>query len=136
FSIEFGRKTTNIAYSICRTTRPLYRRKTYKYRRLYTGIGQKACFGQFFIAWISFKKTMCVDTAGMHNTFWNSLMVKMGNFFPKNKIFDQGRPANACLETVLVIGNFNPLIGGECLLGRITAICVELLTFFIGILFV
>src|SRR5690606_14464107 len=83
FSIEFGRKTTNIAYSICRTTRPLYRRKTYKYRRLYTGIGQKACFGQFFIAWISFKKTMCADTAGMHNTFWNSLMVKMGNFFPK-----------------------------------------------------
>ena len=63
-------------------------------------------------------------------------MVKMGNFFPKNKIFDQGRTANACLETVLVIGNFNPLIGGECLLGRITAICVELLTFFIGILFV
>ena len=57
-------------------------------------------------------------------------MVKMGNFFPQNKIFDQGRPANACLETVLVIGNFNPLIGGECLLGRITAICVELLTFF------
>ena len=63
-------------------------------------------------------------------------MVKMGNFFPENKIFDQGRTANACLETVLVVGNFNPLISSECLLGRITAICVELLTFFIGILFV
>src|SRR5690606_15417396 len=87
FSIEFGRETTNIAYSICRTTRPLYRRKTYKYRRLYTGIGQKACFGQFFIAWISFKKTMCTDTTRMHNTLRNTLVVKMGNLFTQNKIF-------------------------------------------------
>ena len=44
--------------------------------------------------------------ACMNDPLGNALMVKMGNFFAKNKIFEQGSATLTCLEGVLVVVNF------------------------------
>lgn len=56
---------------------------------------------------------MGTGTTRVHDTFWNTLMVKMRDFFTQNKIFKQCRPAAAALERILIVGNGQALIGSE-----------------------
>ena len=52
-------------------------------------------------------------------------MVKMGQLFAQDEVFQQRRAAQAKLERVLVVGNCHALVGGEHLACRINAHLVE-----------
>ena len=48
--------------------------------------------------------TMGRRPAGVNDAFRNSFVVKMSDFFAKDEVFEEGRPASAALERVLIVG--------------------------------
>ena len=51
--------------------------------------------------------------SGVHDAFRDALMIEMGDFFAKNKIFEQRRASQPGFQGVLVIGNGDALVRRE-----------------------
>jgi hypothetical protein len=48
--------------------------------------------------------------AGMHNPFWNALMVEVKDFFAEMEIFQQCRAPSALAQRVLIVRDWNALL--------------------------
>lgn len=49
----------------------------------------------------------------MNDAFRYALVVKMGDFFPQDKIFEQRWATITRTKRILVVGNAHALVGGE-----------------------
>ena len=56
---------------------------------------------------------MSAGAPGMDDPLGNSLVVEMRDLFPENEILEKGRAAVAALETVLIVGDDEALVGRQ-----------------------
>ncbi len=56
---------------------------------------------------------MSGGTAGVHDTLRDTLMVKVGDFFPQDEVFQQSRSAGSRAQGILIVSDAHPLIGGQ-----------------------
>ena len=113
FGIKLGGKAADIPDGICRTRAALYGGEAHKYRSDFVRIGEEIRFGDRFQALIGLEVAVRSGTARVDDAFRYPLVVEMGDFFPQDKIFQQGWPARACAKGVLIVSNAHALIGGE-----------------------
>ena len=56
---------------------------------------------------------MRARTAGMHHALGNAFVVKVGDFFSQDEIFQQRRATRVGAQRVLVVAHWNALLGGQ-----------------------
>ena len=76
---------------------------------------------------------MCTRASGMHDAFWNTLVVKMRDFFTHDEIFEQRRAASTDFQGVLIVGNLHSLIGAQRLVRCIVTKGFETVQFDVGV---
>ena len=81
FRIKLHRKSTYVSYSVCGSTASCNCRKSSKYRNFRSWFLKKFCFRIVFHRFIQFELSMGCVPSGMNNSFRNSFMIKMGDFF-------------------------------------------------------
>ena len=114
FGIKLGGETANITHRVCRTRAPLDGGESDKHRGNFIRVGEEICFGDRFQALVRLEVAMRSRAARVNDTFRNSLVVEMGNFFPQDKVLQQGGAARAGAKRVLIVSNAHALIGREC----------------------
>ena len=113
FGIKLGGKAADIPDGVCRTCAALYGGETHKYRGNFIRVGEEVRFGDRLQALVGLKVAVRSGTACVDDAFRYPLVVKMGDFFPQNEVFQQGWPARACAKGVLIVSDAHALIGGE-----------------------
>ncbi len=71
-------------------------------------------------------------TSGMYNPLRDAFMIKMGNLFPQDKVFQQGWPAITCAQRVLIVCDSHTLISCQSKIFASftkTVQCIEFVTF-------
>src|SRR5690606_17009830 len=96
--IEFHGKTPNVPRGVLGAALTGYSGKTHKYRRAFARLSKNGGTGNFRKRLVALKIAMCSRTSGMNNTFRNTLMVKVRDFFTQNKVLEQHRSTQPCLE--------------------------------------
>ncbi|MND89836.1 hypothetical protein D3C80_819100 [compost metagenome] len=91
FGVELGGKTTDITHGVSRARAALNGRKTHEHGRDFIWVGKEVGFGYVAEIFIRLEITVCGRTTRMNDTFRNALVVKMGDFFSQNKVFEQRR---------------------------------------------
>lgn len=92
FSIKFGRKSPYISDCIRRACAALNRREAHKNRCNFILVAEEVCFRRRAQAVIRLKVTMRGRTTGMYDPLRDAFMIKMGDFFPQDKVLKQGWP--------------------------------------------
>ena len=113
FGIKLGGKAADIPNRICRTGAALHGGEAHKHRGNFIRVGEEVRFGDVFQALVGLEVAVRSRAARVDNAFRYPLVVKMGDFFPQDKVFQQGWPARACAKGVLIVSNAHALIGGE-----------------------
>src|ERR1022692_1217440 len=111
--IEFHGEAAYVARRVHRSGAARYRRNAGEQRRLFARALEQVGLCDIGQRFEILKITVRGRTARVHDTFRNSLVVKVEYFFPQDKIFKQGRAARAGAQRVLVIGDANALIGRQ-----------------------
>ncbi|EFC57254.1 hypothetical protein ENTCAN_05768 [Enterobacter cancerogenus ATCC 35316] len=131
--VKLGGKAADITHRVGRACAALDGREAHKHRRFFVGIGEEVCFSDIFQALIGLEIAVRRRATRVNDAFRDALVVEMGNFFPQDKIFQQGWPARAGAQGVLVIGNTYALIGGQRMAFAAFAVRLESIQFFICI---
>ena len=50
-------------------------------------------------------------TSGMYDPLRDAFVIKMGDFFPQDKVFQQSWPTVSCAQRVLIVRDAHSLIG-------------------------
>src|SRR5690606_9993208 len=79
--------------------------ETHKHRRLLALLGKGRRAGEMVETVEAFEETMGSRAAGMHDTFGDPFMVKVGDLLAEDEVLEQRRPANSRLERGLVVSN-------------------------------
>src|SRR5450759_5051995 len=111
--IEFHGEAAYVARRVHRSGAARYRRNAGEQRRLFARALEQVGLCDIGQRFEILKITVRGRTARVHDTFRNSLVVKVEYFFPQDKIFEQGRAARARAQRILVIRDANALIGRE-----------------------
>jgi hypothetical protein len=74
--VELDGETANVSHSVCRTTGSKYRRESEEDRRLARGVGQDFRTGDICGGFEEGEFTKRAGASGVHNTFWNALVVE------------------------------------------------------------
>ena len=53
----------------------------------------------------------------MHDALRDALVIEMGDLLAQDEILEQRRAARAALERILIVGDRDALIGGQCIAG-------------------
>ncbi len=62
-------------------------RESHKYWSFFSDFAEHSGLGELFQGVCKFKETMCCGAPSMDNAFRNTLMVKVVDLLPKNKVF-------------------------------------------------
>ena len=108
--MEFGRETTHIARQIARTGTTGNSRKTHKDRCFVTDTLQKIGPGVLAQRLRDFEEPVGAGTTRVDDPLGNTLVVKVRDLFPENKVFLQSRPTRGRLQRILIIGNDHTLV--------------------------
>ena len=63
------------------------------------------------------KEAVGPRSAGVHDPLGNPFVVEMGDLLAEDEVLEQCRPARSGAQRVLVVGNRQPLVGRERLVG-------------------
>ena len=85
-----------------------------KHRRPRTDFGEYLGGGVVLERGGQFEKTMRTRGTRVNDTLGDAFMIEMGDFFAQDKIFQQGRSARIRAQRILVIGECDTLVSGEC----------------------
>ena len=118
FSVKLGRKSPYISDRIRRACAALNRRESDKNRGDFIFITQKVRFRRRAETGIGLKVTVSGRTSGMYDPLRDAFMIKMGDFFPQDEVFQQSWPTVSGAQRVLIVRNAHALIGGQ---GKILA---------------
>ena len=111
--VEFHGKPTHIARHIGRALVASHRGEAGKDIRLLTLSLENVCRRDVFQRVERLEIAMRAVATGMHDTFRNALMVKVENLFTEDEIFGQHRAARTSFQMVLVVGDWDALLGGH-----------------------
>ena len=75
---------------------------------------------------------MSCRAAGMHHTFWDSLMVEMRDLLAEMKILKEGRPPLSSFQLILIIIEPQALIRREELVAAVLRVIGEVFHFAVG----
>jgi hypothetical protein len=99
----------------------LYGGEAHEHRGLLGRVLEETCLGQLGVGFVGFEETVGCGTAGMDDSLWNTLMVKMRDFLAHDEVFQQRRATCACFQGVLVVADLDALVGAQGLAGRVRA---------------
>ena len=123
--IELDGKAAHIAHGVGRAALACHGGKAHEHRRALAGLGQQRGARDRALVAIGFEEAMRGGTTRVDHPLGNAFMVEMGDLFAQDKVFQRGRPAQADLERILVVGDGHALAGGQALLAGIDAHAVE-----------
>ena len=113
-SVKLGSEAANIADGVRRPrAAPCTVEKRTKHRGDFIGCREKIGFGQRCQAFVGLEVAVGGRAAGMNDTLRNTLVVKVGDLLPQNKIFQQRWAAGTGAQRVLIVGNAHALVGGQ-----------------------
>ena len=112
--VKLHREAAHIARCVDRTRTTSDRRDAGKHGGLLAYLCENFGGGVLLQRGGQFKKSVRAGCPCMHDPFGNPLVIKMGDFFAKNEVFQKRGTARICPERVLIVSEWYTLIGGEC----------------------
>src|ERR1035437_2291538 len=111
--VKLDGKSSYVTRGIHRTRAACDGRDASEHGRLLTHLGEYPCGGISFQRGGQLKESMRARRARVNDTLGNALVVEMRDFVAKDEILQERRAAGIGPERVLIIGEYDALVGGE-----------------------
>ena len=119
--IELHREAADVAHRVGRPALACDGREPDEHGRLLADLGKRCRLREGSDVVRALEEAVRSRAAGMNDSLRNALMIEVGDLLAKDEVLERGRPAQADLQRVLVVGDAHALIGRERLAAAIGA---------------
>lgn len=123
--VELDRETPHVPRRIRRAALARDRGESDKDRRALAGLGEKRRARELRERFVAFEVAMRAGASSVHDALGNALMIEVNDLLAEDEVFEKRRPPQPGLERVLVVGDGNALVRGECAAAGINPNTVE-----------